>query len=306
MFINSTSNATSLQQNCVETIHLYRNVNKSWRSGIISGYFILSGILGILINSLLVFLIVRTKQNRNQSMKILMYGSIIGIMNGCISCIHCLQLLIDMSCFEFISTNILKLFSVYFSGYFTLIVVLDRYIRVKYCNEYEQVFTPNKLRILIGFVLFLTISFSIATPIVNYNYGSGSAIPFTFSFNLMIFVLGIVLYILSVKKLSSHAENHRDISASNRNIVKFIKIHFFIFILGHGFIIFVHQGLLRFLSLFYKHIIFQYREEIACFLITNYNLPTLIGIINAVVLMIVNNKIRNVIKSRISSREEGS
>ena len=296
--LNLTTNTTVDLINgshCMDLSMIYDAMDTSSRYGF-AVFSIIIGLIGILVNSLTVHLIVRTKQHRNQSMKLLMYISCIEVLNGCICCIHAVQILFDIPCFVFVIIQYLKLFSIMNTAPFA--IVIDRYIRIKHLNNYDQVLTRTRFQILfIGYLIFTVIT-TVLIQSFNYFLGYGSAKIFFIPIMTLGGIFITTLYILSVLKLSRHAREKQNISNSTKMITRATKIYFFLTVFGMTYTILVNQVLGKF-------ILNNYRELFAATLkIVAFNLSTILGVLNALVLIKLNRKMKNCVISIFITEEE--
>ena len=282
----TNSNLTNIDF-CYQTTILYRKLNYDLRNGI-SASFIFTSFLGIAVNSLLVYLVKKTKQHENQSIRLLSYSSAINIMISCIGLAHVLQILYPSTipCQLVISINFMKLFSLYSSGYFLALLGLDRYLRVRYLNNYENVFTLTRFHVAVFIYVLIAITLPALTTAINYHHGIFYAKKFTIPINITTFLVTMILYILSVNKLRCHIKGQKHISPTTSGIAKIIKIHLTIVATTQGFQVI-------FLQTFKDVFLSADENQIKIFvIICSYNLPSIVGIINAIIIIRVNDKIR--------------
>ena len=96
----------------------------------------------------------------------------------------------------------------------------------------------------------------------------------------------MILYILSVNKLRCHIKGQKHISPTTSGIAKIIKIHLTIVATTQGFQVI-------FLQTFKDVFLSADENQMKIFvIICSYNLPSIVGIINAVIVIRVNDKIR--------------
>ena len=244
-----------------------------------------TGLLGIATNAFLVYLVMETKQFKNQSIRLLTYLSFVDILSSCISCVLCLQILYasSISC-DFTNTiSILNNLSKLSSGYFAALTGLDRYLRVTYLNDYERVFTPTKFRIAIFVYVITVLLLTLITTYFHFVNSKEDVIKIIGPINFLSYSIVIGLYILSIRKLKGHAKDNVRISEKTAGIAKITKLYFYLFILSQGYMILMHT-----LSL--QGFISQHQKKY--FVIINGNVPAMLGIINAIIVMNVNRKIK--------------
>lgn len=192
---------------CQDLKEMYGNIDsksKIFLTTILS----LLGILGVLCNSLVVFCIHKTKQVDIQSIKLYRNFSIIDTFNSIVNFVHLKAIIFDpyqTECMEFYLLRFFLHWAIFSSSYMVPVTGLDRYIHIKYLNNYTIVFTP--LKFIIVFVLYFicALTQAVASVVLIVFKGAYADLKYTkyapelflFSFNRF----SSVEIDLSVKKL---------------------------------------------------------------------------------------------------------
>lgn len=187
------------------------------------------GIIEALCNVLVIFSIHWTKQLGSQSVKLIRNCSAIEFFNSFVNFLH-LKLILEpykTECWYFYCLRFLLLWTVYSLFFITNIISLDRYIHVRYMNDYATVFTP--LRFNAVFVINMAGSFyqSVASTAIVVIEGPFKAMKLTLPLNVVIPLCIIYLNIKSIFLLKRHNQTmNNTISFSGRSIIKISALYF--------------------------------------------------------------------------------
>ena len=142
---------------CQDLKEMYGNIDsksKIFLTTILS----LLGILGVLCNSLVVFCIHKTKQVDIQSIKLYRNFSIIDTFNSIINFVHLKAIIFDpyqTDCMEFYLLRFFLHWAIFSSSYMVPVTGLDRYIHIKYLNNYAIVFNTFEVHNCLCFIFYL-------------------------------------------------------------------------------------------------------------------------------------------------------
>jgi 7 transmembrane receptor (rhodopsin family). len=175
---------------------------------------LLNGIIAILnftLNLVVVYMIFKTRQYRNNSIKLFLVLSLSDIMTAIVSQPFIVYLLYGntLSCGVSIFLQYLCFFFPYFSVFMIAFIVYDRFLRITYLNKYKLYMTHNKFAI--GFVLvvsattFQDIIITVATTNESPKFGGVGVLPL----NLVTLAFEIVTYTKTIYKLKQYKEERK-------------------------------------------------------------------------------------------------
>ena len=247
------------------------------------------GILGIFANCLVIRAIVVLGQNQNQSIRLLMYLSMVDILSALNNILRFFfanyPQLVTCHVARFI--HIIGVFSIYSSIYMFSVTALDRYFKVHYLENYEEKFTPIRFRFAIaGYALAIVIQTTLATyfSLTYYiGYGSSYATPL----NIVVFLSMTILYTKSTLQLRRYKKVNENLAENIQNIIKITQIYLYLFALYPVYIM-ATAVMLRLKILTKSEEIFT--KQIATLI------PCVIGSINAIYFFLMNKEAKNDIR----------
>ena len=253
--------------------------------------YVTVGFIGILVNSIVILLIVKTNQLRYQSIRLLMYLSCVDIFTCSIAFLRFITEIggIGHNCTVLAAFYFIQIVSFYLTMYLFALTGIDRYLRIKYLEEYSNVFTKERFRFMMVLYLLICLAQSIVTIILNTANYIGYAFTYTFPVNVIVFVLVFISYSLSILKLREYQRTDQNISEHTRGIMKITKVYLYLFIATIGMIV-IFQILWKYIE----------PDEFQIRAVRNFIgvWPSLTGIINGIAFIIINPPTRNLI-SRI-------
>ena len=249
------------------------------------------GFLGIVVNSMVILLIIVTKQLRIQSIRLLMYLSCVDVFTSLVT------LLRAFGVFPGFKHNCLLLATYYFfillSGYMTFFLFaltgLDRYLRIKYLEEYSNVFTKKRFDFVMVLYVIVSLTQTIVTGVLNTQNYVGYAFKYTVPVNILVFITVFIFYFLSISKLREYQNAGTNISEATKSIMKITKVYLYLFAFTFGMLV-VFQTL--------HTVIVSTRIQTQIFKNLFGLWPSIMGIINGIAFIIINPPTRNLI-SRI-------
>eukprot|EP00111_Clytia_hemisphaerica_P017078 TCONS_00050581-protein len=155
--INTTSNNKDACRTLFHKIHLLSDSSIN----VLIAANILVAISNIVVNSMVMYLIYKTKQYQNSSLRLTLYMSCSDFLVGFISQ-HMLTIFLfeahsKLTCItQVIMQYILYIFP-HMTGFFVGMVALDRYCRVKYTNRYNEIMTFKRQTIGLIIIAILAI-----------------------------------------------------------------------------------------------------------------------------------------------------
>ena len=304
MSLNYSNNISSLvnQQSvyCQFRRTIYQNLEPNTKTTL-GVAFTVVGIIGVLINTLVVIVIHRTKQLNIQSIELFRNFNIIDIFISMTNFLHLIAIL-DLHHHEtkckvyYILTFLLHL-AIYSSSFMVFFTGLDRYIHIKYLKDYNSVFTRLRFK-LVGLLFLVYVLYqSIATTISLVTLGPRSAAKYTLELNVLIFVGIIFFYSRSLFILKRHLKATREISSMKRNIVKICALYFYFYIINIGILI-IYQVVGN-----WTKVLDGFDESTKSVIgIIYFIFPGLTTIVNAFGFLWINRKAKRWIKSFLPSK----
>eukprot|EP00111_Clytia_hemisphaerica_P011360 TCONS_00033264-protein len=254
---------------------------------VLYGFF---GCFGLLANTLVIFLINTVRLLQNQSMKLLMYLSIVDLYSSAIALIR-IPLFINakkLSCAGLTWSYFFMLVSFYSTDYLFALTGLDRFLRIKYLENYGTKFTPLRFRITFCWYCFFVIGIPFVTTYFNAQHSIGYASKYVLPVNGFATVLTIVLYGLSIYQLRRLRKLNQVISDAIENILKVTIVYLYLFGAFVGGIASYQVILGRSKSL-------GFRPE-TMFNVTRL-LPSVLGSLNAVAFVVIHPLARRYVAS---------
>ena len=204
-------------------------------------------ILAVFSNSLMIFILVKTKQLHNTSLKLLLLLSISDFLFA--SCAGTNFIIILLKYFdqryctiEIVAEFLMVLFG-RLSAYILVLLAIDRYCRIRYLTHYSQVFT--KRRFLIGITaihliaLFLPV-LTLCTRQYHKDTLLGAVNVLATSLDMIFLFVGITVYMLAVHSSRQHQKNAtnqallRETNKSFAQLAKLIVIAAFVLYLPYN------------------------------------------------------------------------
>ena len=188
-----------------------------------------TGLLGIIINSIVILLIVVTKQRRIQSIRLLMYLSCVDIFTSFVVFIRVFGAIpgFKHSCMLPSIYYFFQILSVYMSMYLFALTGLDRYLRIKYLEEYPNVFTKKRFQLVMAIYVSISLVQAIVSGILNTTNYIGYAFIYTVPVNVLVLITVFILYFLSILKLREYQRKGTNISEAIKSIMKITKVYLY-------------------------------------------------------------------------------
>lgn len=252
------------------------------------------GCFGLPANAFVIFIIKTTRQSQNQSMKLLMYLSCVDLYSSVIALIR-IPLFIhaeQLSCTGLRWSYFFTLISFYATNYLFALTGLDRFLRLKYLDEYDAKFTPLRFRITLYWYFALIIILPTVTTYLNTQYYIGYASRYVLPFNIILVITTVIFYALSIFLLRRLRKfDNEVISDATQNILNVTKIYFYLFIGFTG-------GTVCYLIILSRLSWIRLRPGIMVNIMRL--LPTILGSINAIAFVVIHPLARRYVAAQTS------
>ena len=166
------------------------------------------GVLNFSLNLVVVYMIFKTRQYHNSSVKLFLMLSFSDMMTAVVSQPIIVYLLYDnsLSCTTSIFLQYLFFFFPYFSVFTIALIVYDRYLRITYLRKYELYMTRNRFVVGIIFVVSATTLQDIIVTVATINespvFGGIGVLPL----NVVTLVFEIFIYTKTIYKLRQYKQ----------------------------------------------------------------------------------------------------
>ena len=166
-------------------------------------------ILNFTLNSLVIFMIIKTKQYHNKSVLLVLILSCSDVITALISQPLIVYMLYvksfyNISCNLSITLQFIFFFSPYFSVFTIAFIVYDRYLRITYLNKYDKYMTKGRFVFGVFLVLcatmFQNIIVVIATLKESTEFGGWAVLPL----NVLTMFFEIIAYTKTIYKLRQY------------------------------------------------------------------------------------------------------
>ena len=186
-------------------------------------FYIVLSIVNTIMNSLSIYVNVTTNHWKNQSMRMVLYISVIDILYGVIGYTAQIVHIVIPNQLGCLQRRFLLLFPhlcLTLSAYSVMFVALDRYFHVLLLSRYKDVITSARFNCLLLFYLLVGVVQTIITNFGPYFFGENGGAQYSSPVNLL-FVSGtIFVYIISIIKLKIYTKSSQIVSAKTTNLNK--------------------------------------------------------------------------------------
>ena len=189
-----------------------RSLPKSERAFVtfLQVYNILSGVLNICGNSILIWGLCRTRQTKTISFRFIAILSSSDLVTGVVGLVFVTLILFETfqeRCWLRICVQVAIIIFNYFSAMVILLIALDRYLHMKYLEQYSFKFTKKRAYLLVtlAFALAVLISSLFALPVSPVNRGILQVA--CFCVGAIVVMLTLLLYRKALHRMKMNA-NH--------------------------------------------------------------------------------------------------
>ena len=302
MLINTQGNI-SLDFESTTTVYcqhrrkIYQNLDTNARI-VLTSCFSVIGVIGVLVNLLVIFIIHRTKQLDVQSVQLFRNFSILDAFTSIINFVH-LKAILDPNqagCEVYYVLSFLLHWAIYSSSFMVLITGLDRYIHIKYLKDYKIIFTPLRFKVVLVLYFICIIYQSSITAFMLISKGPVTAGPYTMPLNVFGLIGIIYFYSKSIFILKKHSADTITTLSTKKSIVKIAVLYFYFYLFNIA-ILLVYQALANWTGAL-NNVDLSTQSVLG----TVYSIfPTLTAIVNAFAFLLINTKSRNWLKSFFTS-----
>ena len=206
--------------NCVRLYERF-HLTDVQQSILVSYSVVIVGILNLVCNSMVVTMLILSKQIQIPSMRLFLYSSLSDILLSIIGpTSHTLLYKIyggESNCtLEIVISSLIGFFG-RVSGYMICLIGYDRYARVKYLNEYKTKITPKTINCLVGTALTICVLHRVLVSLGLFYHFHKIATYITIIMDICMILIIIIFYVLAAKTIKDY---RRD--ATNKELMKTI------------------------------------------------------------------------------------
>ena len=180
---------------------------------------IMVAMLNVVVNAVAIYIIVKTQQIKNQSIKLVFYLSISNIAFGLVEQPIIAAILhhgTGLGCISMrLMLFVIDLF-MYSSTYLTGMLGFDRFIRIRYLNSYSQVYTKFRFRVSLV-LLYILVFLQAGLGAMSRSLGF-SAVFITLPVDILVIATVAFLYVRSIFILKQHEQNVKKLSRSRKTV----------------------------------------------------------------------------------------
>ena len=164
--------------------------------------------MNVAVNSTGILLIIKTKQWKNQSTKLILFMSSSDCCVALLSQIvlSALAYLEDMICVYKTMLLFIWYLPIIFSFNMVAFISFNRFIHIKYLHQYSAILTPKRFNLCLLLLISITVVQSIMTSIGPLFFGKGGGTLFSIPITVIVPFASIGLYIKSVFILRKHEQ----------------------------------------------------------------------------------------------------
>ena len=247
------------------------------------------GVIGIFANYLVIRAIVVLGQNQNQSIRLLMYLSMVDILNAVTNILRFIFANFSnlVTCHVAGFLLILGTFSIYSSIYMFAMTAIDRFFKVHYLEDYQQTFTPVRFRITLAWYAIITIIQTVMTVYFSLTHYIGYGSSYTTPITIVVILVTTILYAKSTLQLRRYKRLNENLAENIQNIIKITQIYHYLFAIYPVYVLTV--------SVLLRMKILAQTEEIITKQIATL-VPCMAGSINAIYFFLINKEAQDEIK----------
>ena len=205
-------------------------LEKNTRAGL-AACFIILGVAGTLINSLVVFAILKTDQWSSQSTRLILFVSLFDIFWAWFGNFNNAAYILNRNetnqCKHRVIFRFITNLTAYSSLGLTIVIGLDRFLHIYFLQDYAIKLTPRRYNMVLASYAVVTIFQS--TIGIIFEQGSAYKGYITLPLNSFLIISTVAMYAYSIKKLKDHLKNRQYLSQNGRSIVRVGSLYLFIF-----------------------------------------------------------------------------
>ena len=232
MFFNATVTNTTVSANsttriyCIQVMDDIEDAPQIVRNYLIVP-FILLGVIGVLSNSLVVLMVIKTRQLSNQSTKLIFILSVYDLFHSVIANTGHALYIGQSENLPCVAKGIIFLGNMFLvSSQLTMIAVIafDRLMRVVWMQEYSTRFNASRFKLALAIqstlVFIITIVWIFGILVKRPDKASSLTNPI----NFLVYIFTLVFYLISIYKLRI-AQRNNNISRDTQKLTRMASIY---------------------------------------------------------------------------------
>ena len=204
---------------------------------ILSLVFLPIAIVAIILNTLVVWVIIKTRQTGNQSIKLIMYLSMVDTL---VAVFLTSSIVIPVLVIEFLPCSVYKALyfmrhlTFYSSCYIAALTGVDRYCRIQFKHEYLWKFNTKRFRIVFLVNYCMILWQTILACAMNFPSKHGAAATYLIPMNVTVSLIMVTLYFKTLHTLRQDQRNLLQLSNSIKFVCKISRLYFIMFGTGYS------------------------------------------------------------------------
>lgn len=198
--------------------------------GILVVLDIITNILNAIFNATVVISLIKTGQNQVQSLKLLLYMSASAFIAAFVDTPAIVVFVNLRNRYCSFKVNLVFIISLFYNLDFGLynLVILDRYLHIKYLSTYTTNFTRKKFNYSLACCIVVSVMLT-ATYVISPNHYNKVQIMV----GIILLIISTTTFLISIKKLQVHQEQNRQLSNQGNDITRYAKIYFILYTVIH-------------------------------------------------------------------------
>lgn len=217
----NTSNVTKY---CFSKVNFEKKHLTAWQTDALVSLYVMFWLGNILANSVAIVLLVKTKQLSNYSYRFLLMLAFsdvcIAIFKQPFEIIKTSNVLLYIPCSVTLSIHILSKTFPRMSAYTTVLIGIDRYVRIQYPLTFKRILTPFRVSILMIATCALAVFNSIVSFVGNLKNKEAIFRIITLAPDLTLFIISVVLQVKIIFILNRRRVTADNNQQSSREITK--------------------------------------------------------------------------------------
>ena len=205
---------------------------QSWEKLLLQSIDGIELFINLVLNALIIFLIIKTRQHKKQSYKLLLIVSISNcfraVAGQCSFLVACFDIFGYLPCYIQRLLEVLTTWSCIVCFLVHLLVGLDRYMHIRYPNTYNEQFSNRRFNIVIAMIFsvgIIELFLHYLSVHMRYQYP-----VFTIPFSLGVISITFGLQIKSISLLKEHSLSTTDFTPSSKKITKLAMGYLLLFL----------------------------------------------------------------------------
>jgi len=263
----------------------------------------INGVVNILLNGLVIYILVKTKQTNIPSMRILLYLSISSVFLSLMVNVSNITLLTTFAgkrnCAAEVAAQFFTNSFGHLLGFLIALMAIERFVNIKFMTSYNLIMSKSRTDKMVGFVVFLAflvaLSYAFGTLFNAYRIITYVVVPT----DIILFVSSAtVIPAMTTKIISSHQREASDptmFGKLHRSVTSLTKKFVYTMIISYG----LYFGLVISHVVMYAKASSNLRSGLEFMLILGIYIGLTNSVVNAVIFLAFNKKARRVITQLI-------